>query len=313
MSVPGTSEAVAAARPSVVIASAGRLDLLWRAVAALEPERARTGAQLVIARSAPLEQEAQVRERLRDATIVWTAPGAGIPRLRGLGLAAATGDPVAITEDHLVAGEGWLEQLFGRVSEGIDIVGGGMQNRVGSNAISWAAYLSDYGFYSYARPAGTAAVPLLTMANMAYRQRDVPRIAEWCSEGAWENVVHDRLAAEGRTLAFAPDARIIHDHRYRFGEFLKNRYEHGWDYARARLTEDPRARRLPLIAMTPILPLVLLARIGKAAAGEDRGAFLRALPLTVAFLYAWAAGEAFGYLRGPIRPGEELGRVVDAS
>lgn len=244
---------------------------------------------------------------------MWTAPGAGIPRLRGLGLAAATGDPVAITEDHLVAGDGWLEQLFGRVAEGVDIVGGGMQNRVGSNAISWAAYLSDYGFYSYSRPVSAAAVPLLTMANMAYRRRDVPRIAEWCSEGAWENVVHDRLAAEGRSLTFAPEARIIHDHRYRFGEFLKNRYEHGWDYARARLTEDPRARRLPLIAMTPVLPLVLLARIGRAAASEDRGAFLRALPLTVAFLYAWAAGEAFGYLRGPIRPGEELGRVIDAS
>lgn len=302
-----------AARPSVVIASAGRLDLLWRAVEALEPERKRTGAQLVIARSAPLAQEALVRERLGDATIVWSPPGAGIPRLRGMGLAAATGDPVAITEDHLVAGDGWLEHLFKHARNGVDIVGGGMQNRVGSNAVSWAAYLSDYGFYSFARPATSVQVPLLTMANMAYRRRDVPRIAEWCSAGAWENVVHDRLAAEGRTLTFAPEARIIHDHSYRFAEFLKNRYEHGWDYARARLTENPKALRLPLIAMTPVLPLILLFRIAKAASGEDRGAFLRALPLTVAFLYAWAAGEAFGYLRGPIQPGEELGRVIDAS
>lgn len=298
-------------RPSVVIASAGGLARLWRAVAALEPELARTGAQLVIARSAAAEEERLVRERLPAATVVWAPPGAGIPRLRGMGLAAATGDPVAITEDHLVAGDRWLERLFAPLQLGVDIVGGGMQNRVGSGAVAWAAYLSDYGFYSYARPASAAPVPLLTMANLAYRQRDVARIAEWCSEGAWENVVHDRLAAEGRTLAFAPEARVIHDHGYRFADFIRNRYEHGWDYARARLTENPQRSPLALVAMTPVLPLLLLARIGRAAAGEDRGAFLKALPLTVAFLYAWAAGEAMGYLKGPIRMGEELGRVVD--
>ncbi|HEX4935905.1 MAG TPA: glycosyltransferase family 2 protein [Gemmatimonadaceae bacterium] len=298
-------------RPSVVIASAGGLPRLWRAVDALRPELERTDAQLVIARSAPAAEEPVVRQRLPQATVVWAPPGAGIPRLRGLGLAASTGDPVAITEDHLVAGPQWLERLFAPLRLGVDIVGGGMQNRVGSGAVAWGAYLSDYGFYSYARPASDAAIPLLTMANLAYRRRDVARIAEWCSDGAWENVVHDRLAAEGRTLAFAPDARIVHDHDYRFADFLRNRYEHGWDYARARLTENPRAPRFPLIAMTPVLPLVLLVRIARAAAGEDRGAFLRALPITVAFLYAWSAGEAMGYVRGPIRPGEELGRVVD--
>lgn len=298
-------------RPSVVVASAGPLERLWRAVAALEPELSRTGAQLVIARSAPADEERVVRERLPQATVVWAQPGAGIPRLRGLGLAAALGDPVAITEDHLVAGERWLQQLFAPLGSGVDIVGGGMQNRAGSGAVAWAAYLSDYGFYSYARPAIAAAVPLLTMANLAYRRRDVPRIAVWCSQGAWENVVHDRLAAEGRTLAFAPEARVIHDHAYRFADFIRNRYDHGWDYARARLTENPRRSRLPLVAMTPFLPLLLLTRIGRAAAGEDRGAFLRALPLTLAFLYAWSAGEAMGYLAGPVRSGEELGRVVD--
>ena len=298
-------------RPSVVIASAGGLARLWRAVAALESELERTGAQLVIARSAPEAEERVVRDRLPGATVVWAPTGAGIPRLRGLGLAAATGDPVAITEDHLVAGDHWLERLFAPLQTGIDIVGGGMQNRKGSGAVAWAAYLSDYGFYSYARPASTAPVPLLTMANLAHRRRDVARIAQWCSEGAWENVVHDRLAAEGRTLTFAPDARIIHDHAYRFSDFIRNRYEHGWDYARARLTENPTVSRLPLVAMTPVLPLVLFARIARAAAGEDRGAFVRALPLTIAFLYAWSAGEAMGYLKGPIRKGEELGRVVD--
>jgi hypothetical protein len=62
--------------------------------------------------------------------------------------------------------------------------------------------------------------------------------------------------------------------------------------------------------MTPLLPPVLLARIARAAAGEDRLAFLRALPVTAGFLASWAAGEAAGYLAGPLAAHEEAGRVA---
>ncbi|MBK6308958.1 MAG: glycosyltransferase [Gemmatimonadetes bacterium] len=140
MTTPSSS-AERHSHPSVVVASAGKLERLWRAVEALEAECTRTGAQLVIARSASRDEERVVRQRLPHATVVWAPPGVGIPRLRGLGLAAATGDPVAITEDHLLASVRWLDRLFAPVRAGFDIVGGGMQNRVGSNAVAWAAYL----------------------------------------------------------------------------------------------------------------------------------------------------------------------------
>ncbi len=294
----------------MVIASCRALSLLERAVTSLRPQCDRLGAEIVIARSGDEADVAAVRARFPDLKVVSIAPGAGIPRLRALGLAATTGDPVAMTEDHCVPAEDWLERLVAHTYAGVDAVGGGMANAPGSGAVSWGAYLSDYGFYSYARPADQRPVPLLTAANIAYSRRVVPEVTTWCDKGAWENVVHDRLTEAGRVLRFAPEARVYHDHRYALGSFCRDRYEHGWDYARARLTEDPGASRWGLLALTPLLPLVLIRRIGRAAAGEDRAAFARALPVTLAYLCSWAAGEAAGYLRGPLAAHEEAGRVA---
>lgn len=293
-----------------MIASCRAVRLLERAVTALRPQCARLNAEIVIARSGDAEDVAAVRALFPDLRVVSIAPGAGIPRLRGLGLAAANGDPVAMTEDHCVPAEDWLERLSVHTREGADAVGGGMANAPGSGAVSWGAYLSDYGFYSYARPEDHRPVPLLTAANIAYSRRVVPDVTAWCDEGAWENVVHDRLTAAGRSISFAPEARVYHRHGYSLGGFCRDRYEHGWDYARARLTEDREARRWLLLALTPLLPFVLIRRIARAAAGEDPTAFMKALPVTFIFLCSWAIGEAAGYLRGALKADEEAGRVA---
>lgn len=279
-------------------------------MASLEAECTDLGAELVIARAGDPAEIAVLRRRLPGAVIVEATPRSGIPRLRGLGLAAAHGDPILLTEDHCVAGPGWIRSLMAEIRRGAGVVGGGMANAPTSGVMAWAAYLADYGFYSHGRPPDARHPPLLTAANIAYDRCVVADVAKWSLEGAWENVVHDRLARQGAVLQFAPNARVFHDHEYRLGAFWLDRYEHGWDYARARLTEEGGRRRWFNLLVAPLLPLVLLRRIARAAAGEDRVAFLRALPATLLLLYGWAAGEAAGYLRGPLREGEEAGRVA---
>ena len=307
VSRPGSSPA--ASRPSVVIASCRHLDLLWRLLASLEAECAELGAELVIARAGTPAEVAILRRRLPGVVVVEAPSGCGIPRLRGIGLQAAHGAPVLLTEDHCVAGPGWIRALVEGIAGGADVVGGGMANAPTSGAVAWASYLADYGFYSHARPADSRQPPLLTAANITYARRVVADVAEWSLQGAWENVVHDRLAKQGAVLQFAPHARVFHDHEYRLGSFWLDRYEHGWDYARARLTEEGSRRRWIHLLVAPFLPLVLLRRIARAAGGENRAAFRRALPATIFLLYGWAAGEAAGYFRGPLGEGEEAGRV----
>jgi hypothetical protein len=53
--------------------------------------------------------------------------------------------------------------------------------------------------------------------------------------------------------------------------------------------------------VTPLLPVVILSRVARAAAPTRWGAFFKALPVTLAFVTAWSVGEAVGYIRGPAR------------
>ena len=297
--VSGDRPPSGAVRPSVVIASFREPETLFRCVASLEAQCRVLGAELIVARAGDAKDLAHVRARLPWATVLAAPAGARIPYLRGLGIGAAQGHPVAVTEDHCLAAPDWLEQMVVQMTDGYDLVGGGMANLPGSSIIDWAAYLADYGFYSFARPPLPAgALPLITAANAAYSRRVAADVAAWALAGAWEDVVHNRLAEQGRGHRFVPGARMFHAYHYQFRAFWRNRYSHGYDYGRSRLAEPPHPPRVVLLGMTPLLPIVLAWRISRSAAGEDLWAFARALPIMLAFLTGWAAGEVAGYLAG---------------
>ena len=123
-------------------------------------------------------------------------------------------------------------------------------------------------------------------------------VARWAAAGAWEDVIHKRLAAEKARFLFLPGARVRQNATYELGSFCRDRFQHGHDYARVRLAENPGMSRAMRLATAPILPLVLTARVGRAAAGESPAAFVSALPFTIAFLSAWSLGEIVGYWKG---------------
>jgi hypothetical protein len=229
------------------------------------------------------------------ATLVPT-PHDDIPRLRGAGMAAAREDWIAVTEDHCVADPRWVEVLLGQTDGASQVVGGGVGN-ARPGALNWAAYFSEYGFFSSARPPADGYT-LVTGANVMYGPDVSERVARWAAEGAWEDVIHGRLASEGVRFRFVPGARVSQNDTYGLAAFCRDRYEHGLDYARVRLRENPGTSRALRLATIPLLPFVLTARVARAAAGENPSAFAKALPFTFTFLGAWSLGEAAGYWRG---------------
>ena len=100
-------------------------------------------------------------------------------------------------------------------------------------------------------------------------------------------------------LAMAPAAEMLQNQRYEVAPFCRDRFRHGLDYARVRLREQAGVSRWGRAITSPILPFVLARRVAVAVKPEDKGAFARALPLTLLFLGAWALGEMVGYARGP--------------
>lgn len=281
----------------VVVASFRAPELLAACLDSIERARERVPADVWVARPPHAGDVAHLFDGRPWAHLVEAPAGADVPRLRGAGMQAAGGGWIAVTEDHCVVAPAWLEALSAQTDGSCQLVGGGMGN-ARSGALNWGAYFSEYSFFSSARPAEEGAV-LVTGANALYGPDVSADAAAWAAAGSWEDVIHQRLAEAGVRARFVPGARVLQNTTYRLGAFCVDRYEHGHDYARARLGEHPGASRAVRLLATPLLPLVLAARVGRAAAAESPGAFALALPFTLTFLTAWAVGEAVGYLKGP--------------
>jgi GT2 family glycosyltransferase len=281
-------------RISVTVASNRSPELLHACLASLVPQCSAHSAELIVVRTGAEPELSQLAREWPTVRFLAAPPEASIPELRGRGLEAAQGDFVALTEDHCVAGPDWLTRLVQAAGDDVVAVGGGMGNAQTRRMVDCGAYFSEYGFFDAGRPAGDDT--LLTAANVAYRRPVLHQVTAGALAGDWENVLHGRIQAQGLRTKFASAAIVRQNRTYRLGDFCRDRFEHGRDYARARLTEAPGTNRWVRALACVALPFVLTLRVAKAAGRSDPGTFLRALPATFTFLAAWSAGEVAGYL-----------------
>lgn len=281
---------------SVVLASCRSPDQVAAALARLRPQCTALGFQLVVARAGGWDDPPDL---LAGAHVVPCPAESTIPELRGAGLSVATGEWVAMTEDNCVVAPGWLAAMADAMSGGGDVAGGSMGNALPDRAIDSGAFFAEYGFFGpFERDRGPAAAPLMTGANVAYRNTIQAAVARWANEGMWEDVIHGRLAQQQARFVLAPRARVDQNLHYGVGAFCRDRYEHGRDYARVASAGLGGGRRLVRVVGSGALPPVLAARIWRSSGRVSPGAFVRALPFTLIFLAAWAVGEAIGYSLG---------------
>ena len=283
---------------SVVLASCRSAQLVSEAIGGLLPQCRDAGAELIVARSQPpgAPDSASLFDGCR---LVPCHPGATIPEIRGAGLAAATGDCVLLTEDNCVPRPGWVARLAAALASGTEIAGGTMGNAHPDIAIDAGAFLAEYGFFGESRIApGAGASPMVTGANVGYRRSVVGEAAALALAGEWEGVIHHQLVARGARVTLVCDAVVEQNLHYQFGSFCQDRFEHGRVYASVRCRAWGIGKRLVMAAATPLLPPLQTWRAWQSAGRANRASFVKALPFTVAFLAAWALGEATGYLFG---------------
>lgn len=273
------------------------LDVLAQSLDSLRPQCARLGAELILIRR-ERESVAALTNIATGCRIIPAPADANVPRLRGLGLAQAGGEWVALTEDHCVADPGWLDALLKAGEPEVQVLGGSMGNAKRDRATDCGAFFSEYGFFGANGSYAAGGPPLVTGANVAYHRSVVAKVATWATDGSWENVIHDRLHDAGHRFRLVPAARVRQNLSYRLAPFCRDRFEHGRDYAATRARGLPFWRRAALMAATPVLPALLAARVARLVDREERREFQRALPMTLTFLAAWSIGEAVGYARG---------------
>lgn len=281
---------------SVVVASRRSRDLLEACLASLLPQCRELGAELVVVRPEDLDGAADLRTVDPPVRFRSAPPGSGVPELRGRGLEAARGDVVALTEDHCLAAPDWLDRLAAGHERGADVVGGRMDNARRGALRDWGAFFAEYGFFAGDRERDAS---MLTGANVSYGPRVLGTVEAMSLDGEWENVIHAALAADGRRSRFTPDAVVYHNRSWSVADFCGDRFRHGRAYARRRLRDaGASVARWAYLAGTPLLPVLLAARIGRTVPASLRGPFVASLPATLLFLTAWAVGELVGYLEG---------------
>lgn len=286
---------------TVVLCSLRARPIVEAALASLVPQCHRAGVQLVVARRATEPDESWIARVAPGCLVVPCPPEDDVPRIRGRGLGHVTGDWVALTEDNCIADPEWLARLGKHFTRGAAVIGGTMGNAATARAIDAGAFFAEYGFFGPGNREKPAVVA--TGANVAYPRELVPRVAEWALAGAWEDLIHSRLAAEGVRFDLAPDAVVRQQLRYTLAGFARDRFEHGYDFATVRARGFAPFQRVVWAAGAGLLPGILAARIWRSTGRHQPRAFVRALPFTIAFLTAWASGEAVAYLRGAPRHG----------
>ena len=223
------------------------------------------------------------------------AATARVEELRAAAIRASRGEIVIVTEDHVRADPDWVEQMLRAHRQQHAAIGGAIENGE-DRWINWATWFADLGRYH--NPIRYAESGYASVVNVSYKRAALDRIASVWGTRFNETEVHAALMAAGASIALSPGAIVRQHRRVSLGDSLGEFFEWGRCYGRARASLVGAGKRIAYFAASPLIPGVLLCRVGADAWRKRRlfDKWIRCLPLSIALTTAWACGEAAGYL-----------------
>lgn len=232
-----------------------------------------------------------------------------IPQLRGHGIAASTGEIIAILDPYSIASSGWVDQVLKAHRERPNPVIGGtvdLYNEDRQGLLAWALYINEYGMFMSPAPEGE--IEILPGSNISYKRHvlfegKIPRYSEF-----WKTFINWDTETAGSALWLAPAIHVRLWKPIPFSDFFRSRRDHGRCFAGMRSEEASKVERFLRAASTPLLPFVFLLRWGRRywSRRRRRREFLLTLPLQFLFFGQWALGEFAGYCFGPNRSCQKL-------
>jgi hypothetical protein len=294
-----------APRLSVVVASVNGWEMLGPTLRSLDalPERSRM--EVIVVEAVGGETRRNLRQHRPAVEVIEVDQKRSIPALRHRGVCRATGDLVAILEDHGEVAPGWASALLDAHEGPWGAVGGVVENgREG--LVNWAAFFCEYAPYMGPVVEGESAD--LPGNNIAYKRPHLLRHAGELEQGRWESWINDKLRLDGVPIATTNRAVVRHIKPFRLGHFLVQRFHFARSYAGMRRVDQSVIRRWIYGFGSMALPAILTRRVTRTALAKKRhlGRFAASIPLIVLFYTVGAAGEMIGYLIGP---GDSLSRV----
>ena len=285
---------------SVVVASKVGAPFIDQCLASIHAEVRSLGAEAIVVAAGERQYADRLARGYPWARVVHAPDLRKVPALRRRGVEEASGDLVAIIEEHCSAAEDWLRKAAGAHASGAyAAVGGPVADYDYDRLPDWAVYFMEYNSALPPWPAGETAH--LHDVNIMYRREALTRHLERLGEGYWPMALHPALLAEGERFLSVPDMLVHHRGPFSFAYYLRQRYLFSRAFAGVRARKQSAARRWAYLLGGPLVPFFLLARMGASVVKKRRrvGKFLRALPLLGPALVVLVAGEWVGCLLGP--------------
>jgi hypothetical protein len=216
---------------------------------------------------------------------------------KAFGLDRARGDILALLDDTGAPDPDWCDRVLEAHGLPHDVIGGCVEY-AGRGLLAWAVYLQDFGRYQWPLAEGPAGY--LTDINVSYKRRALLKVREAWQQRYSEATVHWAMARQGVTLWQRPQIVVRQDREpCSLGSTLAERYGWGRLFGSVRARELSWLGRLGYAALSPALPLILIARMARKALGTpQRGGFVAAVPALLLLTAAWSLGELTGYVTG---------------
>lgn len=290
---------------SVVVPAVNTLGDLIDCLDALDRQRGDVDLEVLVIDRLGAPCRSQIRNRFPWARVLEVPGDCTIPEMRATAFRAATRGAVAVIEDHVIVPAGWASRMLAALGDGVQVVGGSVENAATATVMDWAAFLCEYSHLIPPIPGGP--VDSLTGNNVVYRRELLERFRAVTEAGEWENYLHDRLRQNGVALICHPDIVVGHKKHYSFREYMTQRFLYARSYA-GRRAKGSAVKQTGYAVASLVLPPLLFYRIVSRilTKGRHQRELVRSLPLIAMFVSSWAAGEVVGSLFGE---GDALSKV----
>jgi hypothetical protein len=283
---------------TVVIATTQPWPELKMCLDSLHDQAAAAGAELLVVDGHGRGLPDGVLDRYPRVTRIERS-GASVLQMRAFAMAQASGEVVAVTEDHCRVAPDWCRRIIEAHHKFPDaaVVGGVVENGASQRIVDWASFFIVNGA-SMPPVRNGAHRKVALQASVSYKRRAVPR--EVPRLGRMEWMLNRELRRRGETLV--SDDRIVVDHiqSLTFGQTCAIHYHDSRCIAAFRLEHIGLPERLVRLGACFAMPPLLFWRTVLPILAKRRHLrwLLLSLPMLGILVHCRAAGALVGFLAG---------------
>ncbi len=286
-------------RLSVVVAAWNGTAPLGQCLASLEKQIVDSSdTEIIVVSNDGDEAREMIDEQYPFVKYIPLAEDKTVPELRAQGVYRASGEIVALLEDHCTCDENWCAEIKRAHELPYSVVGGSVENASCERLLDWAGYFYDYSRYMLPHRAGV--VTALSGANVSYKRSVLVEIADDFRNGFFEAFIHGELQRRGHELYMMPSAIMYHNKNYVMKDAFVDCYHLARSFAGKRIFNASLSRRAAFVLASLSLPILLPARIAAGILRKRRHVkeLIMSFPHLTLLIMSWSWGEFCGYLRG---------------